>query len=201
MKGSMRNFLTLFLLLSIQGKAQLSAYEDSIIRFRKDYIANHEAVKSAYDREHLFRFFPPNPKYRVEANFTRIEDSTGFDMTTYSNKKKGFLVYGYADFILQGKKCRLYLYRSRKLMTDPKYKDDLFLPFIDKTSGKESYSCRYIDLKIGDIREGRVAIDFNTCYNPYCAYGDGWNCPIPPSENHLRVSIRAGEKKFMRPHE
>ena len=41
-----------------------------------------------------------------------------------------------------------------------------------------------------------VALDFNLAYNPYCAYADHWSCPIPPSENRLKVAIRAGEKTF-----
>jgi len=39
-------------------------------------------------------------------------------------------------------------------------------------------------------------VDFNLAYNPYCAYSEIWNCPIPPAENRLVVPIRAGEKNF-----
>jgi uncharacterized protein len=39
-------------------------------------------------------------------------------------------------------------------------------------------------------------IDFNKAYNPYCAYSNGFNCPIPPKENYLPVAITAGEKTF-----
>jgi hypothetical protein len=122
------------------------------------------------------------------------------EMATYSHKKKEFLVYGYADFNLQGKPCRLYLYQYRKLMHDPAHKDDLFLPFTDKTCGKRSYVCRYLNLKIADINNGRIAVDFNKCYNPYCAYKDGFNCPIPPRNNQLPIAIKAGEKAFPHKH-
>ena len=49
---------------------------------------------------------------------------------------------------------------------------------------------RYIDLTIpqGDI----MVLDFNQSYHPYCAYTDGYNCPIPPAENRLDVAIEAG---------
>ena len=39
-------------------------------------------------------------------------------------------------------------------------------------------------------------IDFNKCYNPWCAYSDGFNCPIPPRENNLEIAVEAGEKNF-----
>ena len=147
----MRSFFPLLLFISFQSIGQVSSYEDSILQLRKDYISDHEAVPSEYDRQHYFRFFKPDRRYRVEARFARVADSVGFEMATYSNKKKGFLTYGYADFRLRGKTCRLYLYQNRKLMQDPKYKDDLFVPFTDKTSGRESYVCRYLDLKIADM--------------------------------------------------
>jgi hypothetical protein len=37
-------------------------------------------------------------------------------------------------------------------------------------------------------------IDFNTAYNPYCAYDPAYDCPVPPKANRLPVEIRAGEK-------
>jgi uncharacterized protein len=38
-------------------------------------------------------------------------------------------------------------------------------------------------------------LDFNTCYNPYCAFADNYTCPIPPKENQLKIAVTAGEKK------
>jgi uncharacterized protein (DUF1684 family) len=46
------------------------------------------------------------------------------------------------------------------------------------------------------LEGNRFLIDFNYTYNPYCAYNERWFCPIPPLENRLKVSIRAGEKVF-----
>jgi len=43
-----------------------------------------------------------------------------------------------------------------------------------------------------------VKIDFNLAYNPFCAYNDGYSCPLPPGENWLQVPIRAGEKDYKR---
>src|SRR5690606_24791982 len=46
---------------------------------------------------------------------------------------------------------------------------------------------------------GNITIDFNTAYNPYCAYSSGYRCPVPPAENFLPVAIKAGEKTYTGP--
>ena len=72
---------------------------------------------------------------------------------------------------------------------------ELFIPFRDGTSGRESYGAgRYLEAyALGD---GLWLIDFNLAYNPYCAYNDRWSCPLPPAQNWLRVPIEAGEQVF-----
>ena len=48
-----------------------------------------------------------------------------------------------------------------------------------------------------DIRveaDGNYVLDFNFAYSPYCAYSDGYSCPLPPTENWLSVRIEAGER-------
>jgi len=72
----------------------------------------------------------------------------------------------------------------------------LFLPFTDLTNGTVSYGGgRYIDLKIPE-EEDAIVIDFNTAYNPYCAYSPRYSCPIPPEENHLEIEIPVGVKQY-----
>jgi uncharacterized protein (DUF1684 family) len=69
------------------------------------------------------------------------------------------------------------------------------VPFTDLTCGNESYGGgRYLDI---DIPEGEeIIIDFNRCYNPYCAYNEKYSCPLTPAVNDLKVEIKAGVKKF-----
>lgn len=73
----------------------------------------------------------------------------------------------------------------------------VFIPFRDATSGQETYGAgRYLDAPITRAASGGllVNVDFNMAYHPYCAYGDGWTCPLPPRENMLPEAVRAGEK-------
>jgi uncharacterized protein (DUF1684 family) len=72
---------------------------------------------------------------------------------------------------------------------------ELFLPFKDKTSGTETYvKGRY--LYVEPMPGGKVLIDFNRAYNPFCQYNDKYTCPFAPEENWLDINIRAGEKRF-----
>jgi uncharacterized protein (DUF1684 family) len=112
-------------------------------------------------------------------------------MNTSSGKLKMYSEYARLEFEIDGKNYELYAYQSHRLRAMDEYKDYLFLPFKDHTNGIESYGGgRYIDLS---IPEGEtILLDFNQSYNPYCAYRDGYSCPIPPEENHLELKVNAG---------
>jgi uncharacterized protein (DUF1684 family) len=72
---------------------------------------------------------------------------------------------------------------------------DLFVPFMDATTGKETYPAgRYVNLE--EAGPGRYILDFNLAFNPSCAYGapERFQCPRTPAENRLLVPIRAGER-------
>jgi uncharacterized protein len=69
----------------------------------------------------------------------------------------------------------------------------LFLPFLDATSGRETYGAgRYLDLEPDD--DGTYAIDFNLAYHPSCVYAPKFSCPLTPAENRLPIRIEAGER-------
>lgn len=72
---------------------------------------------------------------------------------------------------------------------------ELFVMFADATSGHETYGAgRFlrVPLPSGDS----VRVDFNKAYNPPCALNDFATCPLPPSQNRLRLRIAAGEKTY-----
>jgi hypothetical protein len=71
-----------------------------------------------------------------------------------------------------------------------------FLIFADETSGKETYGAgRFLYADKADSN-GLTILDFNKAYNPPCAFTHFATCPLPPRQNHLKLSITAGEKKF-----
>ena len=147
------------------------------------------------------QFFTIDETYKVKATFEYVKNAPWFALPTSSGKTKMYRQYGKLTFELNSQIQTLYVYQSQDLIQNPQYADHLFLPFTDATTGKESYETgRYIDLKIDDIKNNKVAIDFNKAYNPYCAYVSGYSCPIPPKENRLKIAIKAGEKKYRKVH-
>ena len=140
-------------------------------------------------------FYPANEKFYVVAKFIRTENEQPFEMKTSTDRKPVYVKYGEAHFSIDGQTFQLNIYRNIELSKKEQYKDYLFLPFSDLTCGNESYiGGKYIDMKIpqGDT----IVIDFNTSYNPYCAYSHKYSCPKVPLENDLKIAIRAGVKKF-----
>lgn len=180
--------------------AQGKTYKDSIERFLKKYVNDHEVV-TGKDKA-LMAFFPVNENYHINCKFERTINTPWFRMESSGPIKKNYRVYGKIHFTIHDTAVSLNIYQSQDLMATQQYRDHLFIPFTDATSGEETYeSGRYIDLETTDIKNDRVLIDFNKAYNPYCAYVSGkFNCPIPPAENRLAVAIRAGEKAFAKPH-
>ncbi len=192
-----RIFLLFLIILYTQiGSAQINTFKDSTETYQVEYVMNHEVVKG--DDHKYISFYPANEHYRVVAEFYPITiDTTGLIMKTSGTKVKKFYRYGMVRFNLKNKPFQLTLFKPDPLVTQPENLNYLFVPFTDETSGKDSYLMgRYIDLQISDIHGNQVTIDFNKAYNPYCAYTTGYNCPIPPVENHLHTEIKAGEKAY-----
>jgi uncharacterized protein (DUF1684 family) len=191
----------LFFLLSIFSFAQEKFDIVLTEKFQKEITADYADSKTCpLVAEDLAKFstldfYPINENFFVITQFTRTAKEKAFEMKTSTDRKPIYVKYGEVQFTIEGKALKLNVYRNIELSKREEYKDYLFLPFSDLTSGNESYSGgKYIDLKIP--RSKTIAIDFNTSYNPYCAYNPKYSCPIVPLENDLNVEIRAGVKKF-----
>ena len=178
------------------------SYVETIEKHRKNYKqAFLQAQHSPLAEEDLkyLRFYPAAENFKVTAEFTKTENAKPFELTTSSGSKKKYVEYGKATFTIRDTTCTLSLYTSLQLQNMPQYKNLLFVPFKDYTSAETTYGGgRYLDLESTDIIDNKtLVIDFNKAYNPYCAFQPtGWNCPIPPDENYLKMHIEAGEKNF-----
>lgn len=139
-------------------------------------------------------YFEPNLEFKVSCK-VKISIGDEFDMLTSKGETKKYRKYGYLKFKIKGKRFKLPIYQSMRLMKIEKYKDYMFIPFTDLTSGNQSYGGgRYIETTIPKSK--KIVLDFNYAFNPYCHYTTGYNCPIPPVENFLNIEILAGEKKY-----
>jgi hypothetical protein len=168
-----------------------------LLEFRKDkdeFFKEDDRSPLTATQQRSFRgltYFPENASLVVKAKIDRKVEPGAIRMDTTKGEEQTYRRYGFVHFEVDGVATQVTLYESDS-------GHDLFLPFRDATSGKDSYGAgRYLDLHHhGD----EIVIDFNYAYNPYCAYNPEWNCPLPPAENWLKVPIRAGEKSFPEPH-
>lgn len=201
----MKNAYLLLLLIFFTGCAQKPAtfndYTASVHDFQDKLnreFANKEESPLTEENFKTFKsldFFPINSMYRVVAKFELEKDPKVFEMPTTTDRKPLYKKYGTAIFELNGRTMQLSIYQNQDLIKKEEFKNYLFIPYTDKSSGIESYGGgRYIDLEKpeGDT----IIIDFNTSYNPYCAYNHKYSCPIPPKENDLPVAIYAGVKAY-----
>lgn len=169
--------------------------------YKKDLLASAGGPIKAEEDLTYVQFYAPDSTYRVTATVELTPKAEPFEMPTYNGKTRTHVSYATLSFVLNGKKQQLTLYRNLNMIRLPEYRDYLFLPFKDATSAKETYGGgRYMDLRKGDIQDGHVTLDFNKAYNPYCAYQEGYPCPIPPKHNVLSVAVEAGEKVYQKAH-
>lgn len=184
----------------LQTDSTLAAMLSQRQAYKQEFITDKHSPLTAADTGFL-RFFPPSTHYVFVADVKEKPGSGAFNMPTHSGKTKRYREWGTATFRKGDTVLTLHIYQSPDLIQQEAYKDHLFIPFNDRSNEELTYGGgRYLDIKTGDVRNGRLTLDFNRCYNPYCAYKDGYSCPIPPAENRLPVSIEAGEMLFGREH-
>jgi len=98
-------------------------------------------------------------------------------------------------FSLGGRDLRLTGFQD----PDAEHGNELFVPFRDTTTGKESYGAgRYVEVEVEQAADGKffATLDFNLAYSPWCAYNPAYSCTLPPIENTLEVGIEAGEQTY-----
>ncbi|MEO8437818.1 MAG: DUF1684 domain-containing protein [Chloroflexota bacterium] len=164
-------------------------------RARKDaWFGSSPSSPIPHEARHAFTgipYFPVDPSLRFED--LRLEPYAGsepsaFQIPTSDGQLRPAHRAGTFTFEREGEPRRLTAY-----VLDGGGSESLFVPFLDKTSGKESYGAgRYLDVDLEP--DDTYTIDFNMAYHPYCVYADAYSCPLTPAENRLPVRIEAGER-------
>jgi uncharacterized protein (DUF1684 family) len=137
-------------------------------------------------------YFSPSPAFRVVARLEPFADKTQKLVVSMSDgSEEVYEKFAHAVFSLNGEAHRLLVVKLENTYS---------ILFRDATSGKESYGGgRYIELDPKQVTDSQAVIDFNTAYNPYCAYNPSYACPLPPAENKLPFAVTAGEKYIAHP--
>ncbi len=162
--------------------------ELSNFRASKDeFLAKDHHSPLTHEQKHDFdglEYYPENTDLRLELEVKEFPTKDVIEMQTSTGDVQKHNRYGKIHFEVEGEKVELTLYK------DP---HGYFLPFTDVLAGKETYGAgRYLEPQA--LLVGKVLVDFNYAYNPYCAYNDLYSCPLTPWENRLKVPIEAGEK-------
>ena len=173
--------------------------KERVLKWRKgrdEFFKNHVRSPLADKERKKFtglNYYPFDPSYvfygKIERFIFHINNPKYY-ATFLTNKgtSKRYLRYGKFHFRLDGKDYAIEIYKSI-------LSDNLFIPFKDRTNGKETYEGgRYIDAEI--LTEYGMVLDFNMAYHPSCAYNEKFICVLPPRENMLDIPIKAGEKNF-----
>lgn len=173
-----------------QREQKLKVFREKRDKFFKD--DPHSPLKEA-DRKAFkgLHYYPIDLNYAVVGPIERypVEPKPLYvNLRTSKGNERKYVKYGRFKFKWMGKEYVLQIYR-------PLGGGELFLPFKDKTSETETHSNgRY--LSIESMPGGKVLIDFNRAYNPFCEFNEKYTCPFAPEENRLEIPIRAGEKRF-----
>jgi uncharacterized protein (DUF1684 family) len=139
-------------------------------------------------------YFPPDPAWRYAGSVERYPIEERITLVTTNGVPRPCARWGRVTFARDGQVCTLHIYRMLDLPERPGG-EGLFLPFKDRTTGKETYPAgRYVDLD--GPEGGPFVLDFNRAYNPSCAYGEPerFQCPVTPAENTLPIAVTAGER-------
>lgn len=128
--------------------------------------------------------FPLDPAWRIVAGWEPLDTPQGLQIDLVKGLTSEIRLTHRAQFRLGDLPVTL-------LPTHWKAGKPMFV-FRDATSGRETYgAARFL---IGDVQGKQIVLDFNTAFNPPCAFTEFAICPLPPPQNVLPVAIRAGER-------
>jgi len=176
------------------------SYADTVLQYRADkddyFRTGHASPVPDADRAAFagIPYFPVDESFIAEGLV--LEPYTGdepvrFEIPTTDGRLRPAERAGVFRFDLAESPQRLTAYRMAG--ADGAARESLFVPFLDATSGTETYGAgRYLDLEPDD--DGTWTLDFNVAYHPSCVYDARFSCPLTPAENRLGLRVEAGER-------
>lgn len=132
-------------------------------------------------------YFAFDQKRIVQFDVQRSNKVEKIKINMTDGSQEDMLRFGFINTSIDGMEVKLELFQHAD--------GNLFLPFKDKTSSKETYGGgRYIDVSLSKLNDKKIEVDFNQAYFPYCAYNPTFTCPVPPKANYIPTRISAGER-------
>ncbi|GAB7019076.1 DUF1684 domain-containing protein [Halostagnicola bangensis] len=169
---------------------------------KDEFFADHpQSPIPPEEREEFsgLEYFEPDSDYRVDATVTVHDDPEPVTMDTTTGREVRYLRVVTLSFDLERADPELAdgTYELAAYQMERPEEEPLFIPFRDKTTGQQTYKGgRYMELSPErDVADGDdIVLDLNLAYTPFCAYSETFDCPLPPEENWLEVTVPAGER-------
>ncbi len=147
----------------------------------------HDPQSAALRAFEGLSWFPVDAGFIVPARWEPASDLAPVQLSTSRGLTKSFVRAGTLRARLLDQDITLTGYQAGP--------EALLVPLTDQTTGTTSYPVgRYLEVPMP--KDGIAVLDFNRLTNPWCAYSEHYNCPVPPSENALSVSVTAGEQIY-----
>jgi uncharacterized protein (DUF1684 family) len=176
------------------------SYPDAVRAYRADKDAAFRSTSGSpvpADQRAAFAglpYFDPDEAWvaeGLELEPLEGDQPTSFQIPTTDGRLRPAERAGRLRFHVPGGDGVLTAYRLAR--SDGTVDDSLFVPFLDATTGTETYGAgRYLDIEPED--DGTWTLDFNLAYHPSCVYDPKFSCPLTPAENRLPFRVEAGER-------
>lgn len=156
---------------------------------KDDFFTHHPQSPLTHEQKDNFdglSYFPEDNALNFELEIDEFDEKEQIEIQTSTGDIQYYIRFGKVNFEVDAEPASLTVYQSEH---------GYFIPFVDSQAGKDTYGAgRYLDPEL--LSNGKLLVDFNLAYNPYCAYNERWSCPLTPWENRLKLAIKAGEKNF-----
>ncbi|MEX1362864.1 MAG: DUF1684 domain-containing protein [Nannocystaceae bacterium] len=134
-------------------------------------------------------WFPVDERFIVPARWEPDPQRPLVELSTSRGLTKGFARAGMLRAVVLGRPIALVGYQQGPSDTP------LLVPLTDETTGESTYPVgRYLEVSVPD--DGVPVLDLNRLTNPWCAYSEHFNCPVPPADNRVPVAVEAGERVY-----
>ena len=196
------SILFIAVIISSCGKSYTPEQKEYIAKIEKERTEKNEWMKNDSSSPfnfkgkiefHDLKYFDVDPDFVFKSKL--FEYSPKDTVTIYGTKGEPRKVvrFGYVIFKRDGGDLKINVFEGQTSTGYTYYS----IWFTDKTTNNESYGVgRYIDFEKQTDPDYIYDIDFNSAYNPYCAYSPNYSCAIPTKEDYIPLAVAAGEKKF-----
>ncbi len=168
-------------------------------RMQRD-ISMADASTSPLTADQLSRFnglnyFPVDMIFKISAEITRTPNQK-VTVSLTNGKQQVFEKYGEVSFSVRNVVYRFEVLKNQNLPELTNHPDQLFIPFTDGTSGKESCeNGRFISFDEPST-DGLVELDFNSAFCTYNAYNQKYVSVTATRANSTMNNFAVGQRRF-----